>query len=169
METIDCILNRRSIRKYKDEPITKEQVNTLFKAAMYAPTARNMQPWHFVYTCDKAQLIKLSEIHPYGKMLRNASLAVLTCGDLEIDKTESYLVQNCSAATQNILLAAHALGLGAVWLGVHPREERMKPIAEYFELPKNILPISLISIGYPAEEPKFPERYDLNKIHEGQW
>lgn len=169
MEIIDGILNRRSIRKYKDEPITKEQIDTLLKAAMYAPTARNMQPWHFIYTCDKEQLTKLSGIHPYGKMLRNASLAILSCGDLGIDKTESYLVQNCSAATQNILLAAHALGLGGVWLGVHPREERMGPIAEYFKLPKQVIPISLISIGYPDEKPGFPERFDLDKVHEGEW
>ena len=122
MNTTTAILQRRSIRKYIDKPVPKEYVDELLKAAMYAPSARNSRPWAFIISDERPILDGLSELHPYAKMLKEATLAILVCGDLSIDKEIGYLAVNCAAATQNILLSACANGLGSVWLGVYPRE-----------------------------------------------
>lgn len=164
MNTIEAILNRRSIRKYTDKPVDKETTMQLLKAGMYAPTARNSHAWQFVVIQNREILDHLSQLHPYGKMLNQAPLAILVCGDRNTDKEEGYLAINCAAATQNILLAAHELGLGSVWLGVYPRTDRMKDISEFLELPDFLMPVSLISIGYPAEQRPFPERFEIEKI-----
>ena len=169
MEVFDAILYRRSIRKYSDINISKEICEKLLEAAMYAPSAKNLRPWHFVVIKSKEKLVELSKAHPYGSMLKSAKLAILVCGDIEIEKMEDYIVQDCSAATQNILLAAHSMGLGAVWLGVHPREQRIKSISEVLELPQNIIPVSLISIGYPAEEKQKPKRVIPERVHFNKW
>lgn len=169
MNVLEAILTRRSVRKYKNQEIEQEKIDKLLEAAQFAPTARNLQPWHFIYTTAKPRLEKLSEIHPYGKMLKNAGLAILVCGDKNEDPLESYLIQNCSAAIQNILLAAHGLGLGSVWLGVHPREERMKGIIDFFKLPNHVLPIGLISVGYPDEEVKQPQRFRNERVRKDVW
>ncbi len=170
MNTLECIKTRRSIRKYtENKPIGEELIQKLIEAGMYAPTARNLRGWHFVVINKNELLLELSEIHPYGKMLAGASLAILVCGDMNIEPNESYNAVNCSAATQNILLAAHELSLGAVWLGVYPRKERMEGIAKLLNLPEYALPVSLISIGYPAEEKETPERVELEKIHRNGW
>jgi len=164
MNTIEAILNRRSIRKYTDKPVNKDVILQLIKAGMYAPTARNSRAWQFVVIQNREILNQLSQLHPYGKMLQEAACAILVCGDRNIDKAEGYLAINCSAATQNIMLAAHELGLGSVWLGVYPRQERMKEISEFLQLPEHLMPVSLISLGYPAEKRPFPERFELEKI-----
>ena len=169
MNVSEGIFTRRSIRKYEDRIIEYDKVMKVLEAAQFAPSARNLQPWHFIYTQDKKRLLDLSQIHPYGKMLKEAGLAILVCGDKKEEPTESYLVQNCSAAIQNILLASHELGLGSVWLGVYPREERMKGIIEYFCLPSHIIPIGLISIGYPAETVQQPERFRDKIIRKDSW
>jgi nitroreductase len=164
MNTIEAILNRRSIRKYTDKPVDKEVILQLLKAGMYAPSARNSRAWQFVVIQNREMLNQLSQLHPYGKMLREAACAILVCGDRNIDKEEGYLAINCAAATQNIMLSAHELGLGSVWLGVYPRQERMKEISEFLQLPEHLMPVSLISLGYPAEKRPFPERFELEKI-----
>jgi nitroreductase len=169
MNALDAIFTRRSIRKYADIEITDEISKKLVETAMYAPSAKNLQPWHFVVINKPVTLLRLSVAHPYGNMLKTAKLAILVCGDIEIEEMEDYIVQDCSAATQNILLAAHALGLGAVWLGVHPRKQRIKDISEVLQLPQNIIPVSLISIGYPAEEKQKPERVIPERIHFNKW
>lgn len=169
MNTIDCLLNRRSIRKYKDKIVSKEIIDIILEAAMYAPSARNLQPWHFVVIAKKEMLNKLSEVHPYAKMLKEAPMAILVCGDQSIDENVGYLAQNCAAATQNILLAAHDLGLGSVWLGVYPREPRIQAMKELFNLPEHVLPISLIAIGYPDEEKPRPERFIPERVHYEGW
>ena len=169
MKTIEAILTRRSIRKYTDKPISEDLINLLLKAAMYAPSARDCQPWHFVVISDRGRLDKLAEIHQYGKMLKQASLAILIAGDKNLEPMEGYINQGCAVATQNILLAAHANGLGAVWLGVYPRQERMTGIANFLELPANIIPISLVSIGYPNEVRPQPERFKPERIHYEKW
>jgi nitroreductase len=169
MNTIDCLLNRRSIRKYKDKQVPKETIDKILEAAMYAPSARNLQPWHFVVISKRDMLDKLSEVHPYAKMLKEAPVAILVCGDQSIDETVGYLSQNCAAATQNILLAAHELGLGSVWLGVYPREPRILAMKELFNLPEHILPISLIVIGYSDEEKTRPDRVIAERIHYEKW
>ena len=169
MEMIEGILTRRSIRKYTDKNITKEQVDTLLKAAMYAPSARNQQPWHFVVVTERDVLNQITQVHPYAKMLAEAQLAILVCGDETLELSQGYWVVDCSAATQNILLAAHGMGLGAVWLGLHPREERKQAIRDLFKLPEKIQPLSLISIGYPDEKKEMPERFKPERIHYNKW
>lgn len=165
MDVLQNILTRRSIRKYIDKEIPAETVDTLLRAAMYAPTARNTQAWEFIVITDRRLLDQISVLHPYAKMLKYAPLAVLVCGNKDIEPTEGYVNTNCSAATQNLLLAAHALGLGTVWLGMYPRQERIKPIHDLLKLPEHILPVSLISIGWPDEEKSMPERFHREKIH----
>src|SRR5210317_273458 len=122
MDAIKNLLQRRSIRKYTDQPISGDIVNGLLEAGMHAPTARNLQPWHFVVVDERSMLDNLAVAHPYAKMLKQARLAILVCGDRNIQEMDGYIIQDCSAATQNIMLAAHAYGLGSVWLGMYPRE-----------------------------------------------
>ncbi|MCF8298017.1 MAG: nitroreductase family protein [Saprospiraceae bacterium] len=169
MDANEAIFTRRSIRKYTSQTISDELVKLLIEAGMFAPSARNLQPWHFLVVRDRKTLDELAEIQPNGKMLKHAPLAILICGDISIETMESYLIQNCTAALQNILLSAHANGLGAVWTGVHPKEDRIKGIIDLFNLPEKIVPIALLSIGYPAETVKKPERFNEDKVHYERW
>lgn len=169
MEAIEAILTRRSIRKFIRQMIDKETIELILKAAMYAPSARNTQSWQFIVSTDRKMLNAIPKVHPYASMITEATLAILVCGDKTSEPSEGYLNTNCSAATQNILLAAHALGIGGVWLGVYPREERIKGMADLFELPKDIIPISLIALGYPNEKITQPERFKKERIHYEKW
>jgi len=165
----EVIISRRSVRKYTSVPVTPLQIDNLMHAAMYAPSANNLQPWHFIVVTDREMLNKIMESHPYANMLKDAPLAIVVCADENIEKTEGYWVQDCSAATQNILLAAHAMELGSVWLGVYPRKERMLAIRTIFELPESIHPLSIIAIGLTDEQKTLPERYLKERIHINQW
>ena len=169
METLKAILTRRSIRKYINKNIPGDYYEIMLNAAMHAPSARNRQPWHFIIVSDREILKSLSEVNTSWKMLENASGAIVVCGDTELEETESFLIQDCSAATQNILLAAHELGLGSVWLGVHPREDRLLPLIDILHIPKNILPVSMIAIGRPDESREIPDRYNVERIHHDSW
>ena len=169
MEILEGIITRRSIRKYTNKKISDDQVQMLLKAGMYAPSARNQQPWHFLVINDKRILNQLSEIHPYAKMLLEAQLAIVVCGDETLELSTGYWVVDCSVATQNILLAAHGMGLGAVWLGLHPREERKQAIRDFFKLPDHIQPLSIISVGYPNEIKEMPDRFKTERIHYNKW
>lgn len=169
MEAIECILTRRSIRKYKKEPIPPEMIKELLTGAMAAPSARNEQPWHFIVITERSILDQIPKIHPYAQMVKEAPLAILVSGDLHLVNHEGYLVEDCSAATQNLLLSAHAKGLGAVWLGIYPREERIKEFKKLFSLPENIIPVSLVAIGYPAEKKKPENRYQESRVHYNSW
>jgi len=165
MDTQKAILTRRSIRKYTSQTISDDLIRDLIEAGVHAPSARNIQPWHFIVVTERTMLDKLAIAHPYAKMLKQATLAILICGDKQLQEAEGYIVQDCSAATQNILLSAHAHGLGAVWLGMFPREERIRKVSELLEIPAHILPVSLISIGYPDEHKEAPDRYKTERIH----
>lgn len=169
MEAIDCLLNRRSIRKFSGAPVSREILNRLLEAGMYAPSARNYQPWHFVLITKKHLREKVCDFHPYASMLPEAAAGILVCGDLGIEPNEAYINQNCAAATQNILLAAFAQGLGSVWLGLYPREDRVEGARKLFGLPQHILPVSLIALGYPAEEKEKPDRFKAARIHLNHW
>jgi nitroreductase len=149
-ELINTIFARRSIREYTAEVISEKDIKTMLEAAMAAPSASNRKPWHFIVITSRKILNNLARVHPYGKMLSKAPLCIVVCGDTTI--SAGYWVQDCSAATENLLLAAAALGLGAVWLGVHPREERISPIRKVLNIPETVVPLNLISIGHPAEE-----------------
>lgn len=169
MELFEGILTRRSIRRYTDEKISDELIKKLLVAGMSAPSAGNQQDWHFVVITDREILDEIPKFHPYSQMLKQASVAILVCGNIEVESHRGYWIQDCSAATQNILLAAHGLGLGAVWLGIHPGRDRVEGISDLLNLPSHILPLSLISIGYPAEEKPKSERYDDAKISYNAW
>jgi nitroreductase len=166
-DLIKTILSRRSIRKYKSDPVKPEDIKTLLEAAMAAPSASNRKPWHFIVLTDREKIDKLADAHPYAKMLYQAPLCIAVLGDKNI--TKRFWVQDCSAATENLLLAATALGLGTVWLGVYPREERVQSVREVLKLPEHIIPLNLISIGYPAEMKEPRTQYDDEKIHREEW
>jgi len=169
MEALEAIFSRRSIRQYQSRTVSSEQIETLLKAAMSAPSAGNQQPWHFVVMQERAILNEIPKIHPHSKMLPEAPLGILVCGDLNLERYQHYWMIDCSAATENLLLAAHALGLGAVWLGVYPVEERVTQIRQLLHLSENIVPFSLIAIGYPAEEKPPANRFDPNRVHWEKW
>ncbi|MGM0366129.1 MAG: nitroreductase family protein [Actinomycetota bacterium] len=163
------IFERRSIRKYEDKPVSRQMLEMLLKAAMAAPTAGNQQEWEFVIIDDRDTLNAITAVHPYSHMLKQAPAAIAVCADLNKELHTGYWVQDCAAATQNILLEAQHLGLGTCWLGVHPREERVKGLKKILSLPENVMPLSVIAIGYPAEKKQPSDRFDENKIHVNKW
>jgi len=166
-ERINTIFSRRSIRKYTAEPVGEQNIKTLLEAAMAAPSASNRKPWHFVVVTDRKKLDALADSHPYGKMLFEAPLCFAVCGDPTI--SERFWVQDCSAATENLLLAAVALDLGAVWLGAYPSEERVAAIRKVLGVPNNIVPLNLISMGHPAEQKGPRTQYDEERVHREKW
>ncbi len=164
---LDNIATRTSIRDYTSENVAKEQVTALLKAGMAAPTAMNKQPWHFVVVDKRETLDSLADANPNAKMLRKAPLAIVVCGDMNKaieGKGRDFWIQDASAATENILLAAHAMGLGAVWTGLYPAEERVKAVSEVLHLPANIVPLCAIVIGHPAEAPKPKDKFKEENV-----
>ena len=169
MDTLEAIHTRRSIRKYEECPIPKELIEKILSAAMMTPSARNKQPWHFLVIDDREILQKASEINPHARMASHAPISILVCGDLELEHPSGYWTVDCAAAVENLLLAAHALELGAVWTGVYPREERIEGFRQLFNLPAHIMPHSLIVLGYPAEQRASEERYVPERVHWNGW
>lgn len=166
---MEALFRRRSIRKYTDHPVDDHQIKNLLKAAMSAPSAGNQQPWHFIVIRDKTVLDRIPDIHPYSKMVPQAQAVILICGDPTLEKHKDYWVQDCSAATENVLIQAVDEKLGGVWLGVYPREDRVSGLRELLRLPDHVIPFALIPIGYPAEEKDPPDRYDPSRVHYNQW
>lgn len=166
---MEAIFKRRSIRVYTDGDVGEEAVRKILQAAMAAPSAGNEQPWHFIVIKDKENLGELADFSPYAKMLKGASAAIVVCGDLNLERHKGYWVQDCSAATENMLIEIAELNLGAVWLGVYPVEERIEYIKKQFNLPDNIVPFSVVSIGYPAQVLKSINRYDQGRVHNEKW
>ena len=165
---MDVILSRRSIRKYTSQPVAKELVKELLECAMSAPSAHNRQPWQFVVIDDRSIMDAIPKFHPYSKMLAEAPVAILVCGD-EHAATDAFRVQDCAAATENILIGAHARGLGAVWLGVYPKEDLVAGIRRMVNTPEHIVPFALVSVGYPAEQKPPSNRYDGSRVHWNKW
>lgn len=167
------ILNRKSVRAYTDRAVSREQLDTLLRAAMAAPTGRDMRPWKFVVIDNKEALAALSEQLPYAKMLPEAAAAIVVCGDLSVTDDKGQPSTNwtfdCSAATENLLLAAEAMGLGAVWTGVYPYEERQKAVSQALQLPEHIIPLNLIPIGYPKGDPQPKDKYNADNVHFNGW
>jgi nitroreductase len=159
------ILTRRSIRKFKNIPISEKDIEDILKAAMAAPSAGNSQTWEFIIINKRELLDKIPKIHQHAQMLLQAPLAILVCADMTREKYKGRWMLDCSAASQNILLSVHSKGLGAVWVGIYPDEFRMKGISELFSLPANIKPVSLIPVGYPNDALPPSNRFDTNKIH----
>ena len=169
MDTYEAILTRRRIRKYTDQKIEGPVIDKLVRAGMYAPSAMNYRPWHFIVIDKRDILDELFKINSHAEMLKEAQAAIMVCGDRNFEGNEGLLIQNCSAATQNILLQAHAEGLGAVWVGIYPFEGLIKGVKSYFKLPKHILPVSIAVLGYPAENPVPDERFEAVKLHKNGW
>lgn len=169
MDAIEAILSRRSIRKYNKKPVSEELVKKLLEVGMSAPSAGNEQPWHFIILDDPHILSKIPTFHNHAQMLKDASIAILVCSDMNLDQHNGMWIQDCSAATENILIAINAKGLGAVWLGIYPREERISGLRKLLKIPDHIIPFSLISIGYPAEIIPKENRYNESRIHHNIW
>ncbi len=166
---MNSIFTRRSIRKYTNAVVSKDDITYLLKAAMAAPSAGNQQPWQFIVIQDRNILNEIPNFHPYSKMLLEAPLAIVVCGDVSVEKHKGMWVQDCSAATQNILLAAESKNLGAVWLGVYPSEERVNQVKKLLNLPEEIIPLSIIAVGHPAEQKEPADRYDEGRVHLDKW
>jgi nitroreductase len=169
METLDAVLTRRSIRKFADRPVSQELVDKLLHAAMAAPSAGNQQPWHFVVVRDRELLDQLSTTSPFAASLRNAPMAIAVCADPRLEKHRGFWVQDCAAATQNMLVAAHDLGLGACWLGYHPVSERTKAARSVLGLPNEVELLCLVPVGHPEEKQAPADRYDAERVHTDGW
>lgn len=169
METLEAIMTRRSVRDFRPDTVSDADIETLLKAGMQAPSAVNERPWHFVVINDQEILHKIPEFHRNAQMLKYAPLAILVCSDRKLESRRAYWIQDCSAATENILLAAHGMGLGAVWLGVFPNADRVKGLQALLKLPKGIRPVTLVAVGLPALMPESVDRFDQTRIHKNGW
>lgn len=166
---IETILTRRSIRRFSKRMVDEKDIKEMLRAAMAAPSAGNEQPWHFVVVSERKLLERIPDFHPHAAMCRQAAAAILVCADPGLEKHPGYWVQDLAAATQNILLAAHAIGLGAVWVGIHPRSEREDGMRRLLQLPPQIIPFALVPFGDPAENIGPAERFDPSRIHHNCW
>jgi len=168
---LKMIFERRSVRTYEDKEVPESTVIDLLEAGMAAPSACARDPWHIVVVKNRDLLLQISEGLPNGKMLAGAAFGLVICGDLDLahDHQVSYMLQDCSAAIENILLAATALGLGACWLGVHPREERTEHLRRLLGIPDGVIPVSVIAVGWPSETPAARTRYSEQKVHREHW
>lgn len=169
MDVIEAILTRRSIRKFTSEPVSELDLATILKAGFHAPSAHNYQPREYIVIKEKEKFEKIACNHTYAKMLPEADLCIIVCGDMNKQPMKGFLIEDCSAAIQNILLAAHGLGLGAVWCGLHPVEELTKDIKEICNLPEYIEPIGMVVLGHKGEDKKVKDKYDSTKIHYEVW
>lgn len=169
MDVLEAIFTRRSIRKFKDEMIENSVLDTIIKAGCYAPTAENKQPWHFIVVKDNEVLENIASFHPHAKMVPQAGCVIVVCGDKTKQPQSGLLVEDCSAAIQNMLLASHGLGLGAVWCALYPFTHLTKPTKQLLNLPEEIVPVGLIAVGKPAEEKRIVYRYDKAKVHFEKW
>jgi nitroreductase/flavin reductase (DIM6/NTAB) family NADH-FMN oxidoreductase RutF len=168
----DNIMTRTSVRAYQDRPIEDEKVEKMLQAAMAAPTAANKQPWKFIIIKDKNTLKTIADHFHTMTMAAQAPMAIVVCGDmsLTLDRDgRDYWIEDTSAATENLLLAAHSMGLGAVWCGIYPQMERVKYLSELLKLPEDIVPLNVIPVGYPAEDPAPKDKWKPESVHYESW
>jgi len=169
MDAMEAIFTRRSIRHYTQEQVPDNLLESILRAGMAAPSAKNEQPWQFIVIRERSILDAIPQFHPYAEMLREAGLAVVVCGDLHLETSKGRWSQDCSAAIQNMLLAAHALGLGAVWVALYPDKDREEKIHALLRLPDHVIPLAIIPLGYPAEKKSRSDRFERSRIHENRW
>jgi nitroreductase len=167
MDALEVLFTRRSIRRYTNEPVSPEDLNTMLDAAMNAPSANNRQPWHFIVVTDRDKMNGIMEAHPYTSMLKQAPVAVVVVADTAT--SPSYFQQDCAAAIENLLLAAKALGLGTVWCGIYPNEDRIEALTDLFQIPDPYAPLAVIAVGHPAEEKGRADRYQASRVHHETW
>ena len=163
---LENIAERKSVRKYLNKSVEEDKIDAMVKAGMAAPSGMDRRPWEFVVVTDREALDSMAEKLPYAKMLTNAPLAIVVCGDTT---RSSYWYLDCSAATQNVLLAAEALGLGAVWTAAYPYEDRIDVVRQNTGLPENIVPLCVIPIGYPDGPQKAKDKFDLQRVHRNKY
>ena len=170
-QAINNIMTRVSIRKYTEEKISKEDLNTILKAAMAAPTAHNRRPYHFIVIEDQNVKDQLSQVNPHSKMIKESALTIAVCGDIELEPTMDFIHHDCAAAIQNILLASHAINLGAVWVGIKQDLDTqwINHVTKVLDLPDHIKPIGLVPIGHVNQDRVAKERFDENLIHYNKW
>ncbi|MCL2549546.1 MAG: nitroreductase family protein [Methanimicrococcus sp.] len=169
MDAMEAIYTRRSVRKYQNKPVPMELIEEAVKAAMFAPSARNQQPWDFIIIDKKELMDEVPEFSPHAGMSKGAPAGVLICFNKEYESAEGFFPQDLGAATQNLLLALHAGGLGAVWTGVYPREERMAGFVKMFNLPANVIPYAFVVIGYPEKAPEKADRFKKERVRYNKW
>lgn len=163
---LENIAARKSVRKYLKKEVEEEKITAMLKAGMAAPSGMDRRPWEFVVVTDRAALDSMAAGLPYAKMLTQAPMAIVVCGD---STRSSYWYVDCSAVTQNILLAAEALGLGAVWTAAYPYEDRIGIVRKYTNMPEQIVPLCIIPVGYPDGPQKAKDKYDESKIHRNKF
>lgn len=171
-QAINNIMTRVSVREFTGEKISPAQVDTLLRAAMAAPSAINKQPWAFIVVDDDVVIAKLGEALPYSRCSNHPAVAIIPCGDLNKaipGEMANFWINDVSAATENLLLAAHAMGLGAVWTGLHPDMNRAKMVQELLGLPEHIIPLCVVPVGVPAEHPAVKDKYNPDNIHYNAW
>ena len=169
MELIEAIKTRRSIRQFQDQPVSADHIKTIIEAAMLAPSAGNQQPWHFIIISDRAKLNAIPSFHPHSRMVLQAPVAILICGDPTGKPWPDFWVQDCSAAAQNALLTARDLGLGTVWAGIYPVEDRMAGFRNLLAIPEHIFPFALIPVGWPTGPFQSFDRFKPELIHQENW
>lgn len=169
MDTIKALKTRRSVRRFTDEKIPEDLLIDCIECGMYAPSAGNEQPWHFILITDPQILKKIPSIHQYAQMMNDAAAGIVVCFDPTLEKHNPMSVQDCAAATQNILLAVHAMGYGSCWLGVYPREKRMQGFRDLFKIPDHVVPFSAIAVGKPVKEKTEVDRYKSDRLHRESW
>lgn len=170
METIQAIMTRRSIRAFKNTPVTDAQIKILLEAAMNAPSAGDGRPWHFVVTTDRTKLDALADAVDEGNaMFKQAQAAILICLDESLEKFKGFGPQDCSCAAQNLQLAAHDMGLGTVWIAVIGVPPRVAGCRKVLGVPGNITPFAIFPLGVPDETLPAEHRYDEERIHSGMW
>ena len=171
-DAINNIMTRVSVRTFTGEKISDAQLDTLLRAAMAAPSAINKQPWAFIVVTDEEKIAALGEALPYSRCSNHPAVAIIPCGDLSKaieGELGAFWINDVSAATENLLLAAHAMGLGAVWTGLHPDMNRAKMVQEMLGLPEHIIPLCVVPVGYPAEQPEVKDKYKPENIHYNEW
>jgi len=166
-DLLSLMYDRRVTRAYTDEPVTSDQVEAMLKAAMAAPSARNLQPWRFIVVRERKVLDELSEVHKYAYMLEKAPLGIVVCGDQDV--SERHWVEDTCAATQNLLLAATALGLGGAWISLYPKKKHQKYVRQLLDIPDHVGVLCLVAVGHPAEQRKGRTRYDPEHVHRDKW
>ena len=179
---LDVIMTRTSIRNFTGDPVSREQLETIIKAGMAAPSAMNGQPWRFVVVTDKDKIASVFGSGPRSRMFSTAGAVIVVCGQSTTmrkpfgqpdapatEQPNMFWYEDCSAAAENILLAAHALGLGAVWTAGYPATERINPIAEALGIPEKVIPLCIIPVGVPAESPAPKDKWKPEYIHWNQW
>lgn len=169
MDIIEAIFTRRSIRRYTGEPVSEQELETVLRAGFHAPSAHNYKPVDFLIIKDKSKFETIASFHPYAKMLPQAEVCIIVCGDQKKQDMTGFLIEDCSAAIENMLLAAHGIGLGAVWCGLYPVEELTSQVREVCSIPGDIIPVGMIVLGQKGEEKKVFDRYDVTRLHYDKW